>query len=92
MEVEAPSYIRGRSLAAAVVVEEVMTRADTSALTVCKNGVRDGILLREALRSNGAATPGFAFPFSAATSTGLRLRSGRNGSIKFRQTVQGSLP
>jgi exopolyphosphatase/guanosine-5'-triphosphate,3'-diphosphate pyrophosphatase len=35
-------------LAGAVVVEEVMLFADSPTLTVCKNGVRDGILLREA--------------------------------------------
>ncbi|MGE5848966.1 MAG: Ppx/GppA phosphatase family protein, partial [Candidatus Methylomirabilota bacterium] len=39
-------------VAGAVVVEEVMTLADSSALTVCKNGVRDGILLHEAFNSN----------------------------------------
>ncbi len=39
-------------VAGAVVVEELMTLADSSALTVCKNGVRDGILLHEAFNSN----------------------------------------
>jgi exopolyphosphatase/guanosine-5'-triphosphate,3'-diphosphate pyrophosphatase len=39
-------------VAGAVVVEELMALADSSALTVCKNGVRDGILLHEAFKSN----------------------------------------
>jgi exopolyphosphatase/guanosine-5'-triphosphate,3'-diphosphate pyrophosphatase len=39
-------------VAGAVVVEEVMTLVDSSALTVCKNGVRDGILLHEAFKSD----------------------------------------
>ncbi len=39
-------------LAGAVVVEELMILADSSALTVCKNGVRDGILLNEAFNSS----------------------------------------
>jgi exopolyphosphatase/guanosine-5'-triphosphate,3'-diphosphate pyrophosphatase len=43
-------------LAGAVVVEELMTLADYPALTVCKNGVRDGILLHEAFKSNGTVT------------------------------------
>jgi exopolyphosphatase/guanosine-5'-triphosphate,3'-diphosphate pyrophosphatase len=38
-------------LAGAVVVEELMTLTDYPVLTVCKNGVRDGILLREAFAS-----------------------------------------
>jgi exopolyphosphatase/pppGpp-phosphohydrolase len=42
-------------LAGAVVLEELMILADYPALTVCKNGVRDGILLHEAFRSNGGA-------------------------------------
>ena len=42
-------------LAGTVVVEELMTLADYPALTVCKNGVRDGILLHEVFKSNGAA-------------------------------------
>jgi exopolyphosphatase/guanosine-5'-triphosphate,3'-diphosphate pyrophosphatase len=78
-------------LAGAVVVEELMTQADSPALTVCKNGVRDGILLHEAFRSNGAATPEYAFPYSSTTSMGRRIRPGRNGSGKFREAVQGSL-
>jgi exopolyphosphatase/guanosine-5'-triphosphate,3'-diphosphate pyrophosphatase len=59
-------------VAGAVVVEELMVLAESSALTVCKNGVRDGILLHEAFKSNhtparrGALTrfpkpPSFAF-------------------------------
>jgi hypothetical protein len=43
-------------LAGTVVVEELMTLADYPALTVCKNGVRDGILLHEAFTPNGGAT------------------------------------
>jgi len=39
-------------VAGAVVVEELMVLAESSALTVCKNGVRDGILLHEAFKSN----------------------------------------
>jgi exopolyphosphatase/guanosine-5'-triphosphate,3'-diphosphate pyrophosphatase len=39
-------------LAGAVVVEEVMILADASALTVCKSGVRDGILLHETFNSS----------------------------------------
>jgi len=42
-------------LAGTVVVEELMSLADCPALTVCKGGVRDGILLREAFKANGAA-------------------------------------
>ncbi len=42
-------------LAGAVVVEELLILADSPALTVCKNGVRDGILLHEAFKSDGAA-------------------------------------
>ncbi len=41
--------------AGAIVVEELMILADYAALTVCKNGVRDGILLHEAFKSNGTA-------------------------------------
>ena len=41
--------------AGAVVVEELMILADCAALTVCKSGVRDGILLHEAFKSDGAA-------------------------------------
>ncbi|HSD51476.1 MAG TPA: hypothetical protein VLG48_08710 [Candidatus Methylomirabilis sp.] len=48
-------------VAGAVVVEELMTLADSSALTVCKNGVRDGILLHEAFKSNHAPARGDAF-------------------------------
>ncbi len=78
-------------LAGAVVVEEVMTQADSPALTVCKNGVRDGILLREVFKSNGAATPENAFPCSSTTFMGRRFRPGRNGSSKLREAVPGSL-
>jgi exopolyphosphatase/guanosine-5'-triphosphate,3'-diphosphate pyrophosphatase len=42
-------------LAGIVVLEEFMILADAPALTVCKSGVRDGILLHEAFKSNGAA-------------------------------------
>jgi exopolyphosphatase/guanosine-5'-triphosphate,3'-diphosphate pyrophosphatase len=54
-------------VAGAVVVEELMTLADSSALTVCKNGVRDGILLHEAFNSDRTparrgALPGFPKP------------------------------
>jgi exopolyphosphatase/guanosine-5'-triphosphate,3'-diphosphate pyrophosphatase len=43
-------------LAGAVVLEELMVVTDSPALTVCKTGVRDGILLREAFKTNGSAT------------------------------------
>jgi len=78
-------------LAGAVVVEELMTQVDSPALTVCKNGVRDGILLHEAFRSNGAATAEYPLPYTSRTFMGRRLRSGRNGSSKFREAVLGSL-
>ncbi len=42
-------------LAGAVVVEELMVLTGYPALTVCKTGVRDGILLQEAFKANGGA-------------------------------------
>lgn len=78
-------------LAGAVVVEEVMIQVASPGLTVCKNGVRDGILLHEAFGSNGAATAEYAFSYSSTTFMGRRSRPGRNGSSKFREAAQGSL-
>jgi exopolyphosphatase/guanosine-5'-triphosphate,3'-diphosphate pyrophosphatase len=42
-------------LAGAIAIEEVMDAGDYPVLTVCKRGVRDGLLLREAL--NGGLPP-----------------------------------
>jgi exopolyphosphatase/guanosine-5'-triphosphate,3'-diphosphate pyrophosphatase len=42
-------------LAGAVLVEELMTLGDYDTLTVCKDGVRHGLLLEETVRAKGSA-------------------------------------
>jgi exopolyphosphatase/pppGpp-phosphohydrolase len=44
-------------VAGAVVVEEVMALAGSPALTVCLQGVRDGLLIRETFKTGLAAWP-----------------------------------
>lgn len=79
-------------LGGAVVVEELMILADCPALTVCKTGVRDGILLHEAFNTNGGTNPGVVFPGSSPLAMGYRwLWSGGNGSGKTREIVRASL-
>jgi exopolyphosphatase/guanosine-5'-triphosphate,3'-diphosphate pyrophosphatase len=78
-------------LAGAVVVEELMILAGCPALTVCKTGVRDGILLHEAFNTNGASSPGLALRGSARPAMGYGwLWSGGNGSGKPREVVRES--
>jgi exopolyphosphatase/guanosine-5'-triphosphate,3'-diphosphate pyrophosphatase len=80
-------------LAGAVVVEELMILADCPVLTVCKTGVRDGILLHEAFNANGVTNAGFAFLGSSPTAMGYRRHwsgGNGNGSGKTREVVRAS--
>jgi exopolyphosphatase/guanosine-5'-triphosphate,3'-diphosphate pyrophosphatase len=77
--------------AGAVVVEELMILADYPALTVCKAGVRDGILVHEAFQSDGAAnSEGARAEFSIASMGHAWLWSGGNDSGKHSESVRAS--